>query len=422
MADDQPIRRLSRLRALQLRAVWRAFLLVTLGLFAASVPVRYEQLEDVARGTQGEVARLFAGGGLLDFLSSPSVYPLVVLALEVAFVGLLSVTSMGIAWGRSDQPTAMFFSAVFVGYPVWVTPTLDALDLAAPASYVANLTQALGLLLALCFFLLFPDGRFVPRGARFGAMFWASYCLLWGLFPDSWFSLINPITATVEMFALLMLGWTTGMLAQYTRYRRSADSQQRRQTKWVLVVIAGAIIGYGSVYMTDVWLPDEGRARILYNLFGVPTFWLLALPMPIAITGAMIRHNLFDFTAVINRTLVYASLTAVLAGAYFGLSVLIGALIPVSENSPLVVAFSTLVVVTLFRPLRERIQRLIDQRFYRSKYDAARLVEKFGQRLRHEHDLGALTADLSGVVTEAMRPAHVSLWIPREDRRTDSSA
>ncbi|MGH2752094.1 MAG: hypothetical protein ACRDK3_14660 [Actinomycetota bacterium] len=93
-----------------------------------------------------------------------------------------------------------------------------------------------------------------------------------------------------------------------------------------------------------------------------------------------------------------------------------------SENSPPVVAFSTLVVVTLFRPLRGRIQELIDQRFNRSKYDATRLVDQFGQRLRQEHDLSALTADLSGVVTEAMRPAHVSVWIPRDDVRTEPGA
>ncbi|MGH2752095.1 MAG: hypothetical protein ACRDK3_14665 [Actinomycetota bacterium] len=106
-----------------------------------------------------------------------------------------------------------------------------------------------------------------------------------------------------------MFGWTTGMLAQYIRYRSTADSLQRRQTKWVLVVIAGAIVGYGSIYVADVLLPSEGRVRIMYELFGIPSFWLLALPIPIAFTGAMIRHNLFDFNAVINRTLVYASLT-----------------------------------------------------------------------------------------------------------------
>jgi len=124
----------------------------------------------------------------------------------------------------------------------------------------------------------------------------------------------------------------------------------------------------------------------------------------------------------VNRTIVHATLTAVLAAAYFGLSVGIGALVPLSENSPLVVAFSTLVVVTLFRPLRERIQSLIDQRFYRSKYNAALVVEGFGTRLRHGTDLTALTSDLSSVVFEAIRPAHVSLWTPTEAKPGRESA
>ena len=126
--------------------------------------------------------------------------------------------------------------------------------------------------------------------------------------------------------------------------------------------------------------------------------------------------------AAVNRTIVYATLTAVLAAAYFGLSVGLGTLVPLSEGSPLVVAFSTLVVVALFRPLRERIQSLIDQRFYRSKYNAALVVEGFGTRLRHGTDLNAPTTDLCGVVFEAIRPAHVSLWTPTEAESGRESA
>ena len=110
---------------------------------------------------------------------------------------------------------------------------------------------------------------------------------------------------------------------------------------------------------------------------------------------------------------MYATLTAVLAAAYVGL-VGLGALVPLAEDSPAVVTFSTLVVVTLFRPLRERIQNVIDQRFYRSKYDAARLVERFGNRLRHETNLPDLTSELCDVVVEAMRPAQVWLWMPAD--------
>ncbi len=209
------------------------------------------------------------------------------------------------------------------------------------------------------------------------------------------------------------------MAAQYTRYRADADPAQRRQTKWVLVVIGGAIAGYGGIYVTDLLLPAEGPARLVFDLFGTPLFWLLAMPIAIALTGAMIRHQLFDFNAVVNRTMVYATLTAVLAAAYVGLSVGLGALVPLAEDSPVVVTISTLVVVTLFRPLRERIQKGIDQRFYRSKYDATRVVERFGDRLRHETNLPDLTSELCDVVVEAMRPAQVWIWMPADSRPSE---
>jgi preprotein translocase subunit SecG len=415
MVDGLPAGRIGDARARRLRNIWTVFVGLTLGLFVLAIPERFDDLVVMAQSLQVEVEQTFSGG-VVTTLAGPGVYPWLVIVLEVGFVGFFALTSTGIAWGRGDVPVALFFSAVFFGYPVWVTPTLDALELAPPLDVVASLTQAGGLLLALLFFLLFPDGRFMPRTTRWLALFWCVYCLSWGLWPDAWFSLINPFTATTSMFLLLMFGWTSGMVAQYMRYRADADPVQRRQTKWVLVVIGGAIAGYGGIYTADLVVPDEGRGRLLLDLFGTPLFWLLAMPIAIALTGAMIRHHLFDVNAVVNRTMVYATLTAVLATAYVVLSVVIGALVPVAEDSPIVVTFSTLVVVTLFKPLRERVQDAIDQRFYRSKYDAARVVSRFGDRLRHETNLPDLTSDLCGVVAEAMRPAQVWLWMPGDSK------
>ncbi len=142
-------------------------------------------------------------------------------------------------------------------------------------------------------------------------------------------------------------------------------------------------------------------------------FSLSFLLVPFSISIAVLRSHLFDIDVLINRTLVYGSLTTVLVALYFGGIVLLQRLFVAltSEQSTLAVVASTLLIAALFNPLRRRIQSFIDRRFYRSKYDARKTLEDFSQQLRNETDLKALRGDLVGVVRETMQPAHVSLWL-----------
>jgi hypothetical protein len=209
------------------------------------------------------------------------------------------------------------------------------------------------------------------------------------------------------------------VISVLVRFRRARGDEQQ-QIKWFASAAA----------LTLVWILVFGQST-LRGLPGaiVALSALLVIPsIPIATGIAILRYRLYDIDRIINRTLVYASLTAILVGVYFGGVTATQALfrtITGQEQSPqLVVVASTLVIAALFNPLRRRIQSFIDLSFYRSKYDAAKTLEGFSMKLRDETDLEALSDELVGVVRGTMQPAHVSLWLRPEPppRRSEGNS
>ena len=156
-------------------------------------------------------------------------------------------------------------------------------------------------------------------------------------------------------------------MAQAVRYRR-AGARQRAQTRWVLLGIGVACAGYGLVYLPGALLPASGETRLLYDLFGVPAFWLLALPIPVGLSLAMLRHHLFDVEVIISITLVHGILTATLAGLFeITLVTVQHALLVLTqvEDSRLAYFLTAMVMVGLFEPLKRRIDALVDGIFFR---------------------------------------------------------
>jgi hypothetical protein len=268
--------------------------------------------------------------------------------------------------------------------------------------------------------LLFPAGRLPSSRWRWFA--WLSVAVIpvgtisVAFSPGAVFglgSIQNPLGLvgprdTVALVTTLVLSlWIVAAVSMFMRLRR-ATGVERLQIKWVIYTATVAIIG---AFLTWVVAPWENVWWFYWVSRTTEMVGLIAIP--ISIGAAIFRYRLYGIDLLINRTLVYGTLTALLVGVYVGSVVLLQGLLRtlIGQESQLAIVASTLAVAALFNPLRRRIQSFIDRRFYRKKYDAAKTLEAFAAKLRDETDLDALHDDLVGVVRETMQPAHVSLWL-----------
>jgi hypothetical protein len=215
------------------------------------------------------------------------------------------------------------------------------------------------------------------------------------------------------IYVIEVLQAAVGLAAAVSLFVRQhrAGFEERQQIKWF--AYAATVLLIGALLTSPV--PDAMEAWWIWSV-GFALYIIGIVGLPVAVGIAILRHHLFDIDLLINRTLVYGSLTATLAGIYFGGVVLLQRLFVVltGEGSTLAVVASTLAIAALFSPLRSRIQSFIDRRFYRRKYDAAKTLEAFSAKLRDETDLDALSEDLVNAVRETMQPAHISLWLRPE--------
>jgi hypothetical protein len=258
---------------------------------------------------------------------------------------------------------------------------------------------------------LFPDGRFVPR--------WSRWLLLSSIALVAT-TLYLPLTYWGTFLVVMLLG---AIYAQVYRYRHVSTLGERQRTKWVLygfLIWWSLMMILGVPYLLELNLPS-GSPLPWWTHLGSAGWWLTLTIVPLSLSIAVLRYRLYDIDVVINRTLVYGSLTLMLLLVYFGsvtsLQYAFRALSGHAELPQLTIVVSTLVIAALFNPLRRRIQAFIDRRFYRNKYDAAKTLDEFSARLRDETDLDRLNAELITVVRETMQPAHVSLWL-----RTDTAS
>ena len=277
-------------------------------------------------------------------------------------------------------------------------------------------------------FLLFPDGRLPSR--RWRPVVWlelvAVVCLVAFAFKPGELDnlglvrVTNPfgvqgaaaLLGTLGLVGLLMTlaVAVAGGISLVLRFRR-ARGVERQQIKWFAFsgVVFCAVFAAGPF----LWaLPKSPATAWIWPVL----FLAGASTIPVAVGIAILKYRLYDIDLLINRTLVYGSLTALLAAAYVGSVVSLQSVFRAltGKESTLAVVASTLVIAALFNPLRRRVQAFVDRRFYRHKYDAAKTLAAFNSRLRDETNLDALSNDVIGVVRETLQPAHISLWLRRD--------
>jgi hypothetical protein len=404
------------------RTAWAIIAVVAVALYIADIPPGYAQLLTVCtqslcqnqQATPDMVRALHSAGLSLQF------YTLYLTTLSIITILIFLAIAIIIAWRKSRDWMGLLVSLTLIIIGTVTNTVYQQLAAAyhpivlLPGALLQFLLGTLPLLVGY----LFPDGRFVPRWTRWLALLVVLFAGGGTFFPSSPFNISTwpgPLGTAVQVVIIGSI-----LFAQIYRYLRVSTPSQRQQTKWVVFGITALIIYFIMLFILGTLNPDFTQAKSLGSLFAESSYFLAVIIVPLSIAFSILRYRLWDIDLLINRTLVYSSLTAILALLYFGCVVLLQHLVNGVTGqlgqSPLIIVASTLAIAALFQPLRRRIQRIIDRRLYRRKYDAARTLADFSATLRNEVDVNQLREHLLEVVQETMQPTHVSLWLRTPER------
>ncbi len=398
------------------RVGWLAVAGLTISLAAAGLTISVQHAELVGPPV---VDKALARAGIPGALAVSSI----LIPLMLAFGGAALV----IFWRRSDDWMAMLFALMLLTFGATITRSLYVLELVYPATAIpVHVVWGFGLYLWIPVLFLFPTGRFVPPWTWLLAL----ACLppLTVLLAPNFGELVHyfpdlPPDGSVWRWWIVLpcivVPGGVGAFAQIFRYRRVSSPVERQQTKWVVFSFSGAfLIGCFAFGIPSlIWEPDEW-----YGWMMMATTIPLSF-IPITTAMAVLRYRLWDVDPLINRALVYGLLTAGLGLAYWGGMVLFQQLLrSITQGSEVGVIGSTLLVTALFLPARDRIQRFVDRRFYRQKYNAQRTLASFGATVRNEVGLDNLAVRLVDVARETVQPTQAFLWLRATHNQIPESA
>ncbi len=396
--------------------VWVILVVVNVARFTASVIVYYRGGNEICTAstltchgalalTSADVAHLQADGLSIEQWVVYSIAYRLVVALVFWSVGLLIFVRK-----RDGAALTISLFLMLIGSIGGFTGFLGARF--PEYTLLLNLTEYPAWVSFALFFFTFPNGRVVPRAGWAVIGLWSLLFLFDILFP-----LIDKQSAFYN--ALSAIAWTGmfvgGAASVVYRYRSASTQTERRQIKWVVsavVVSVALILGLLLLPPFPSWTTDQATYSSMVLTLNVITNLAFTL-IPLAIGVAVFRYRLYDIDLIIRRTLIYGVLTALLALFYFGSVTLLQRMLSIltGPQPDLAIVVSTLAIAALSIPLRNRIQRLIDRRLYRRKYDAQKVLATFGEKARDEVDLQKLSDELLSVVQETMQPASASVWL-----------
>ena len=370
----------------------------------------YPCVNDCERTSPAAEALLHAGVSL-------ELYAWIALNLTCLLMLVSLVLALILFWRRSDDWMALLVAAFLVVNASFVPPGAGAMALSIVTNLAWELSALLYVLPNLVFYavyLLFPGKRFAPRWSWIFLILWLFFSTAVNGGPKElgWLPVLYPV----------FFGFAIAF--QVYRYRRVSTPVERQQTKWA---VFGLMISLLANQL--FWLPSglTPLGETLYMPISFLVYLLACLLVPVTFFIAIQRYRLYEIDRIINKALVYGLLTGILSAIFVGGVISLQALVRAvtGQDSPVALVASTLLIAGLFQPIRSRIQKTIDRRFYRAKYDAQKALATFNTTLRQEGSLNEVQERLVGIVNETMRPAHVSLWIasrPTEEPHTPSAA
>lgn len=396
-------------RFLLARILWRVIVALALFVYATSMPGYYAALQAICIGDGCVPGQLSAGNAqaMAHLGISLRLYAALAVACNVAAAFVWWIVGAVIFWRKRRDWMAMLVALTLMLVGASVPTNQNVLAWRWP-TVTLNFLGVVALFLVFC---LFPSGKFVPGWLRWLPLVYLVLSLF-DFFPD----LPGAAALWLQPVRVLLLFGCIGILAwaQVHRYRSVSSEAERHQTKWVVFGALATIVGEFVYWLATLVVPGLEPPGSLYELLFSPISAIaLILFIPVSIGIAILRFRLYDINVLINRALVYGTLTLTLALVYFAsVLVLHTVLVGITrQTSPLAVVISTLLIAALFQPLRLRVQSAIDRRFYRRRYDAVRAVERFSDSLRTEVDLHDLSGNLLRVVDETVAPRHASLWL-----------
>jgi hypothetical protein len=452
------------------RVAWGIAALIVVGSFAAQLPGHYADLQRVCTGPVCAYGQLSpsAAESFQQLGISLGSYAVLRTSLTLLVALTWFVIAAMLAWQKPNDWLALLVALWFIiagtatitgAFGLGTGSTVQGHELYA---HVVNLGAEYGLILVV--FALFRTRRFAPRAAFWlliGIGFFAA-----GPLPDS-----NPLTLPLRLGVLTgllvaqiyhvwrftgrELQWTTqwatigltvvigvataflviadvdrslttlatllfyvavagAEVMQLSRYWQVAGPLGRQQTKWIAFGVAVFVILAAMLLAPVIFLPSLGTSGSFYQTIHTLVLIVVSLVGPVTITLAILRYRLWDIDSLINRTLVYGSLTSLLGALYAGLLISLeslAGLLNKQAGQPLVLVVSTLATAALIQPLRTRLQQVIDRRFYRRKYDAEKTLAAFSATLQNEVDLEQVRSQLLSVIEETMQPTQVTLWL-----------